>query len=84
MFKGSPSLPSNPSVIMKLFEERRKRKLCDCELLKYQTNSSLSVKACLCAKRNVVSRLLNVEISDAAFRKIEEDLVSEILELKLH
>lgn len=62
IFKSSPSLPSNSSVLMKFLEEGQKVQLEDCELLKYQHNSVLSDTASasmyqlvLKYKENVVS-----------------------------
>lgn len=36
--KGNPVLPGNSSALMKFLQEAKKRKVGDCELLKYQVN----------------------------------------------
>ncbi|XP_047024927.1 uncharacterized protein LOC124633669 [Helicoverpa zea] len=81
MSKGCPSLSSNSSVLAKYLHEASKRKIEDCELLKYQPNSNLSDTA-LVSMHQLVFKfkekcseifIQNVNIPDITIRKVEKE-----------
>ena len=79
--KSSPSLPSNSGVFAKFLEEGRKRNITECELLKYQSSSCLSVTASASMHQLVFKYreescelfLKKVAITGTIIKKIEEE-----------
>ncbi|XP_050671060.1 uncharacterized protein LOC126969572 isoform X1 [Leptidea sinapis] len=79
--KGSPSLPSDTEVFEKFVEEGKRRRLTDCELMKYQKDYvfdrllSLSMdNLVLKYKENCCNKFLDsVIFSDADINNVEEE-----------
>lgn len=79
--KGSPLLRPNSSVVLKFLEEGKKRKIQDCELLKYQPIHSVSETQAVSMhqlvwkfKEKCVDEFLKkVQISASLITKVEEE-----------
>ncbi|XP_026736708.1 uncharacterized protein LOC113500198 [Trichoplusia ni] len=79
--KGNPLLQPNSSVVQKFLEEGKRRKIQDCELLKYQpTHSVCEIEAvsmhqlvCKFKEKCVEEFLKKVEISASVIKKVEEE-----------
>lgn len=79
--KGNPILPANPSVFNNFLEEARKRKVEDCQLLKYQPTYSESETWAISMhqltykfkERCVEDFLKKIEITASLIKKVEEE-----------
>ncbi|GBP98492.1 hypothetical protein EVAR_66490_1 [Eumeta japonica] len=83
--KSSPLLPANNIVLTKFIEEGRKRKVHDCELLRYQPNYSPSETEALSMhqlmlkykEKCVDTFLSNVIITTALIEKVKEETIEQ-------
>ncbi|GBP63274.1 hypothetical protein EVAR_89064_1 [Eumeta japonica] len=79
--KGNPILPANSLVLEKFLEEARKRKLEDCELIKYQPSYSQTVTQAVSMhqlvyefkNKSVEDFLKKVQISPPLIKQVEEE-----------
>ncbi|GBP94158.1 hypothetical protein EVAR_78209_1 [Eumeta japonica] len=79
--KGNPILPANSLVLEKFLEEARKRKLEDCELIKYQPSYSQTVTQAVSMhqlvyefkNKSVEDFLKKVQISPTLIKQVEEE-----------
>ncbi|XP_046971061.1 uncharacterized protein LOC124538103 [Vanessa cardui] len=78
--KGNPVFPGNSSALKKFLQEAKKRKIADCELLKYQPTHCVSdVEAISMHKfayshkeKDVEDFLGKIQIAESVIQKIEE------------
>lgn len=78
--KGNPVLPGNSSALKKFLQEAKKRKIADCELLKYQPTHCVSeVEAvsmhqlvCNHKEKHVEDFLGKIHIAESVIQKVEE------------
>ncbi|XP_049880299.1 uncharacterized protein LOC126376795 [Pectinophora gossypiella] len=83
--KSSPLLPANNIVLTKFIEEGRRRKVHDCELLRYQPNYSPSETEALSMhqlmlkykEKCVDTFLSNVIITTALIEKVKEETLEQ-------